>query len=717
MKEWINNRYRRSRISLLNTSVEERRLLSTLHKSSIFKLSLLVKLLLIFFFTPLIYTEWFEPFLTHADSALNLNPWQDFLRNGGDISAFPYGIGMYILYAPLTIIGSKLDSAVGINFFTSSGLGLTTLLFDYGILLSIALWSRQYSVKILLLAYWCSPVILYILYWHGQLDSLPVLLLALTLVFLDRKRTIIAGILFGISISAKFSMVLSLPFILIYLIRWLKYSRQLKGFCLSFITVFIMCSISYLASSEYVSMVFQTQETSRVLSLSIDYGESLKLYLMPTAYLVIIYMAWRLRRTSFDLLLISIGIGFFTLLLLVPPSPGWFLWVYPFIVFYQVKSKSDYLALLLPFILLYIIYYLLYSSGSAPNFAALEFWEGSDIYEKVPFLMSNNLQSILFTSLQASGLLVCLRMYIYGISRNTYFSSNKKMIIIGLAGNFTSRELSPIKEILSIADKSIFKTIDVDRYLKQSDFEGSTLAKYRLNPLSHDLSCMSSDIFEIISTRTLRYDESRNSRGININRIISEDTRGVLIYGLHSLELKRLRDRINLKVYINSAADQKIEKVSPSNNRAAMETTNKSKKLLQDKDYLRYDSLQKTRADLIFDIKLISENSEQQITSDLHTPKRKLIVVMENGYFHEKLVHSLIALCGMHIDIEYFASLSRVKLVIEGDISKEDINQLSTMLIPNVNDLVLDNESWVSGYEGLIQLIIILYTFSVIQTS
>ena len=84
-------------------------------------------------------------------------------------------------------------------------------------------------------------------------------------------------------------------------------------------------------------MVIRTPEKERLFSVFIDYGYNLKLFLLPTAYFVILYLIWRLEKITLDLFLISVGLGFFALLLFLPPAPGWFAWIIPFLVFYQLR--------------------------------------------------------------------------------------------------------------------------------------------------------------------------------------------------------------------------------------------------------------------------------------------------------------------------------------------------------------------------------------------
>ena len=80
---------------------------------------------------------------------------------------------------------------------------------------------------------------------------------------------------------------------------------------------------------------------------------------------------------------------------------------------------------------------------------------------------------------------------------------------------------------------------------------------------------------------------------------------------------------------------------------------------------------------------------------------------MSNGYFHEKLTHYLIALCGAHVDIEELDNLNMVSLFIEGEIPEEDIEQIASIIIPNLEDILCAYPKWLSGVEGLIQLITI----------
>ena len=194
-------------------------------KSKLFKFGLVIRLLLIIFCVPHIQKIWFLEFINNSLENLSFNPWQAHLNAGGDIKAFPYGYIMYLFYLPLTTLGWLFDKLLNLEYFSRFGFAITTLIFDYGILLGIIRLLKNYSSKLILIAYWCSPVIFYIFYWHGQIDALPVFFLIYGLSLLQKEKTNLAGIFLGLAISSKFSMLAAIPFIFIYLIR----NKRLKN--------------------------------------------------------------------------------------------------------------------------------------------------------------------------------------------------------------------------------------------------------------------------------------------------------------------------------------------------------------------------------------------------------------------------------------------------------------------------------------------------------
>ena len=422
-----------SRINLYSylenfSSIKLLNIIQDINKNFVFKFGLILRIFLIFFALPKIYLNWFIPFYQNAININLINPWGSHILSNGDLLAFPYGIVMYLAYLPLPILGLVFKDLISSNLIFGFGLGLTTLLFDYCCLLLIALISRKFSIRLLILTYWLSPISLYVLYIHGQLDILPVLLLILSLYFVCKNNFSLSGTALALAISAKFSMLIALPFIVIYAYRIRLSKKIFLKFIFYFLSVLALCFLPFLNNNDFINMVIKSPQSEKLFYLFINYSSGLNLFILPTIFLVILYFIWRLERITFDLFIMSIGLGFFVLLLLLPPSPGWYLWILPFLVFYQLKCPSDYLFISLPFYLTYIIFYSFYSEGSIPLFLENNLFSLSSYY-----FSSQKIYSILFTILQASGLLIRIRMFTYGIARNNFFSFGKKPLLVGIS--------------------------------------------------------------------------------------------------------------------------------------------------------------------------------------------------------------------------------------------------------------------------------------------
>jgi uridine kinase len=694
--------------SWLSLGIEESRLLVGLQHQPLFYVGLGIRFLLILLAIPQIEQAWFIPFLTDTLSPLTFNPWSAHLNTGGDALAFPYGVVMYLAYLPLTSLGNGLDQLLSTNWFDKVGFGLTSLFFDYGLVVGIALLARQYSPNLLLITYWFSPLVVYILYWHGQLDVLPVCLLVWGLVLLQRRHSKLAGVVLGCALSAKFSMLVGLPFIVIYLYRNSRLRFQLKSLLGATVLTLAVTVLPWLASSAFVTMVLKTPEASRIYAVSLSYGQDLKLFLLPTIYILALYLVWRLERITLDLFIISVGLGFFSLLLLLPPGPGWFLWVMPFLVFYQLRSQGDYLLTTLPFFGLYLAYNLLYTTGADLP------WLGLSLSKPIAQclgLINPKFHSLLFTGLHTAGLLVCVRMYLFGIVRNNYYRRGRRPLVVGIAGDSGAGKDTLVSSLIHLFGPEVVAQVKGDDYHKWERHHPMWSAKTHLNPHANNLSRLSRDVFTLAEGKPIwpRHYDHQTGKFASPRKITSADL--VVVSGLHSLYIKRLRDRLDLKIFLDS--DEEL-RVYWKRMRDTRERGHDSKQVAQAIDQRRPDSeafihSQARYADLIFKLVPVNPDILRGTQQLVRSPRLKLFVTMANGFFHEELVHSLIALCGMHIDLEHSSRLDCISLCIEGDASGEDLAQIANLLIPNLEDLVPIKPGWESGPTGLMQLITLVH--------
>ena len=305
--------------------------MNKLYLNPLFLFGLVLKLVLIAGMAPLAVQLWYSPFMAVSTASLTLDPWSTWLADGETIEAFPYGYAMWLVLLPMTLI-TKL-SGVPLRY----GYEITLLLADFSLLyiLNKLLPGRE---RLLLLAYWLSPIVIFASYILGYNDVIPSLLLTLSIFFIRQIELKLAGIFFAAAISAKLSMIIALPFFVIYLFNHKALRQRMSNFVIGFCIGSLLLGIPFLFSEEGLQMLFGNPELDKDFNLSISMGEQFIVYIVPLIYLLSLYLVWRIKRLNFDLFQATTGLAFLLIVLMTPASPGWFVWCIPFLSFYQALS-------------------------------------------------------------------------------------------------------------------------------------------------------------------------------------------------------------------------------------------------------------------------------------------------------------------------------------------------------------------------------------------
>ena len=236
---------------------------------------------------------------------------------------------MYAAFLPMYLAGMGLSelgfgSAAGVHSFlvTLFLVDLFVLLLLYGI--------KPLGGAKLMCAYWLSPVLLYVTYWHVQFDLVPVGLLIASLVMLQKRSFLASGALLGTAVSAKLSMLIAAPFILVFLLA--NKHRQQHAATLVGMAVLVTSALYLptIVNPAAVTMIFGSPELLKVFDLAVVFQNGLTLFLLPILYVSALYFSRAIQRLNIDLLFSLVGLVFVMVALLSPASPGWFLWGVPF---------------------------------------------------------------------------------------------------------------------------------------------------------------------------------------------------------------------------------------------------------------------------------------------------------------------------------------------------------------------------------------------------
>ncbi len=660
-----------------------------------FIVGLAVRLVLIVCMAPLAITEWYAPFLDVSTSVVTADPWSTWIESGGTTSAFPYGYVMWVAFLPMTLV-AKLAGLPLLYAYH-----LTILVADFCMLLTLRqlLPDRQ---RLLLLAYWLSPIVILASYGLGLNDLIPALLLCLSIFFVQQVKLKLAGALLVAAISAKLSMVVALPFFVIYLFNNRPLRTRLPKFLSGFGLSILLVWVPFLFSEAGIQMLLGNPEMGKIYQLAIGLAGNVSIYVVPLLYLVMLYLAWRVRRLNFDLFQANTGMALLLIVLMTPASPGWFVWCLPFLALYQAMSGRMAILLVGIFSVTYVLSTLLVTP--------LKFANGNELALGAALQASGQLvslaTSLLHTGMVAIGLVLAIRIWREAISRNDFFRLSRKPFIVGVAGDSGAGKDTFADAITGLFGEHSVVKLSGDDYHLWDRQKPMWQVMTHLNPMANNLEGFCNDLLSLTDGKSVlcRHYDHRKGRRSKPFQIESNDF--IIASGLHALYLPALRECYNLKIYLDIDEGLrryfKLKRDVQQRGHTAEQVLNSFEK--RDRDSERFIRPQSNHADLILSLQPIHSRMLEDL-NDKHPLRLKLVVNTRNG-FNELSIHRvLVGVCGLHVDIGAENDGADIKMTIEGEVSSADIAMAALILCPRVLEFLDIPPKWKDGMLGLMQLI------------
>jgi uridine kinase len=660
-----------------------------------FMIGLAVRLILIACMSPLAVTHWYAPFLDVSTSVLTMDPWSTWIARGGTPVAFPYGYAMWVAFLPITLV-AKL---IGLPLLYAHQ--LTLLVADFCLLLTLhrLLPDRD---RLLLLTYWLSPIVILASYGLGLNDLIPALLLCLSIVFVRRIRLKLAGALLAAAISAKLSMIVALPFFAIYLFNNRALRKRLPNFVSSFGLNILLLGGPFFVSAAGIQMLLGNPEMGKIYQLAIGLAGNVSIYVVPLIYLIVLYIAWRVRRLNFDLFQATTGMAFLLIVMMTPASPGWFVWCLPFLALYQAMSGRMAVLLVSVFSAAYVLSTLLLTP--------LQFVNGSEFAlgasKHVTGQLGSHTASLLHTGIFATGLVLAIRIWREAISRNDFFRLSRKPFVVGVAGDSGAGKDTFADAITGLFGAHSVVKISGDDYHLWDRQKPMWQVMTHLNPMANDLEGFCNDLVSLTDGKSVlsRHYDHQSGRMSKPFQIDSNDF--IIASGLHALYLPILRECYNLKIYLDIDEGLrrhfKLKRDVQQRGHTVERVLGSFQK--REPDSERFIRPQSNHADLMLSLQPIHSRTLEELDDKL--PLRlKLVVDTRNGFNELSMHRVLVGVCGLHVDIVVGNDGADVKMTIEGEVSAADIAMAAEILCPSVLEFLDVPPKWQDGMLGLMQLI------------
>jgi len=667
----------------------------TLCLSPLFLVGLLLRLIVIVTLLPLAVTTWYEPFLTLSITEFTTDPWELWIAHGGDAAAFPYGYVMWLAFLPAIL----LFKFVGIPLVY--GHGVTLLAIDFSLLVALRKLCATKRNKLLLIVYWLSPIVMFATYVVGANDLLPVLLLVLSLNYMKSKQLFWAGLFSIAAISAKFSMVIALPFFSIYMFRNKAIKQLLPEYIKGALIMFIASWLPFFLSESGLSMVFNNPLMTNIYQFSLNIGDKAHIYLVPLIYLVILYSVWIVKRLNFELFDTMLGIAFLLVVLMSPNSPGWFVWIIPLLVTYQISSDKISVILIAAFSMLYVFNSLfLLPDVLGPILTIFNINSGVlDGY------LSGYLSSLGNTAKLAIGIILVMRIWRDTIKRNDYFRLSRKPFVIGISGDSGSGKDTFSDAISGLFGGHSVVTLSGDDYHLWDRKKPMWQVMTHLNPMANDLESFATDLVALTNGKSISSKHYNHQTGLmgRPTKIASKDI--VIASGLHALYWPIFRTCYDLSIYLD--IDEGLRRHFKLQ-RDVHQRGHSIEKVLADIDKRKADSEhfikpQASYADIVLSLQPIHPRILENVNN---TPLRyKLLIQSRHGFNEHSLLRVLVGVCGLHVDMVTCNDAPEIELTIEGETSADDVALAAQMICPRMSEFLDISPEWQDGILGLMQLI------------
>jgi uridine kinase len=687
--------------------------LKSLSGSRIFWAVLVLKLLLGLTAGSWFLRDLFIPFINRFAEAPLESPWEYFFALGR-LDSFPYPtVMLLILGLPRLLLSPFLEG--GVDVVTNGHLLVMRLPLLVGdlVVAAVLLHWFPHRARRVLLYYWCSPVVIYVCYWHGQLDIIPTAIFMLSLAFLRENRNVTGMILLGLATCAKTHLLAAWPFVLVYLVHRIGLLRSVQLLLVSVLS-YLLPMVPYLGSHAFRIMVFGTAEQSRLFTFFIPVGpQELSLLLAPSAVVALWFRFTAYARKNWDLFVLYVGVLFSVFVLLIPPRPGYFLWSLPFVVFFICRSTKTYQLPYQAYSISYLLFFWLSRGSDLFDAWSVTFPALSSITQPLLLLeqslgplKAGTVVNLVYTMMEVSLAGIVLNMYLFGVRSNAVYRMRTTPFMIGVAGDSASGKDSFVELLSQVLGRERVTSVAGDDYHRWPRGHEMWQVFTHLDVQANELHLQQEHAIAVRDGRTIIKGSYDHSTGQFTEAWPLDPDQYVVYQGLHSLSMETMRNLYDLKVFLDPNEELRRRWKIQRDTRERGHNAEDVLKALEERepDRAKFIIPQRAYADIL--VHWMPREEIGELSLDAHVDV-DLHVMLQNSFGLARALQELSRYGSVRFEHEPYIDAKWQALVISGTITRGSLSSVARSVIPNLEEIAPMFE-FTDGLPGCLQLIFLI---------
>lgn len=664
-------------------------------RTSIMTLILLFKVILFLIFSSAYSNDLFIPFLDHFVKSLlegNIqSPWQ--ATNSLPIDAFPYHPSMLYVYSIFQIPAVYFNAGLVVKKISFL---LPTLLADIIIYQVIQKFfpERNRSITVI---YFLSPIILYAIYMHGQLDLWPTALLLLSIYYLLDDKHFKSSIYLGLAMTFKLHVAAVIPLYFFYILKRKGKIESLK-YISAAILIYFFISLPWYFDEGFREMVLANPKQDLIWSVIYKVGEH-TLYLSVVAILILYLRFADYQKVNRDLLITWLAILFAVFVLFIPPAPAWYLWLLPFLVYFYLKHVKDNIKILFLygfFVSSYLFFFVFVWKG-----------EYNDLlfFEQIVSLktLNSKLAGLSFSLLQVSLAINLFAIYKIGVRMNRIYT-RPDSILIGIGGDSGAGKSTLLHALERLLSPSVtLLEGDGDHRWERGNQNYNNIT--HLNPRANYLERQADNLIRLKKGEVIYRPDYDHATGKFTAPLPVRPTDFIILSGLHTFYLPKMRKVTDIKIFMQTETNLrlhwKILRDTTKRGYSVKKIKEQIKQRLSDSN--KYITPQKNFADLVIEQYL---ESKFEIGNAYVFPKISLKISISSEFHFESLILALED-GGWLSSWDYGEDLKTQFFTFHHFPKLEELDDLFRTHLPLLSEIISPKHSWENSHLGLIQIFVL----------